>query len=103
MRRVQIAASARQALQTMLEQGAAKFGVAVAMEKERIVYELLLDTIADHPYRGQFDPRLRLYTYHVSDTPFTLIYEYDDAELRVLFIAHQRADRRRLRREKVEW
>ena len=103
MRRVQIAASARLALRTMLEQGAEKFGVAVAMEKERAVHDALNGYIAEHPYRGVYDHHLKLYTCHVSKTPFVLVYEYDNEELRVLFIVHQRADRRRLDPASVEW
>ena len=41
MRRVQVATSARLVFQAMLEQGAEKFGVAVAMKKERIVFDVL--------------------------------------------------------------
>jgi plasmid stabilization system protein ParE len=103
VRRVLIAASAIRSFQTLLAQGAAKFGITVAMEKERIVYALLSGTLSVHPYRGRHDPHLRLNTYHVSDTPFVLVYEYDAAELRVLFILHQRADRRRLSPGDVEW
>ena len=103
MRRVQVATSARLVFQTMLEQGAEKFGVAVAMEKERIVFDVLTTYLSEHPYRGNYDSRLKLHTYHVSKTPFVLVYEYDDAELRVLFIIHERADRRLIDPNDVDW
>ena len=103
MRRVRITASARVGFQTMLEQGAKKFGIAVAMEKEGVVHDVLNDYIAEHPHRGRYDERLKLHTYHVSKTPFVVVYEYDDAEVRVLFIVHKRADRRRLDARDVAW
>ena len=103
MRRVKIAASARLAFQVLLEQGAEKFGIPVAMEKERIVYDTLNDYIAAHPHRGHFDNDLKLRTYHVSKTPFVLVYDYSETEVRVLFIVHERADRRRLDQATVKW
>ena len=103
MRQVRIAASAHAFFQSMLEQGAEKFGIPVAQEKERIVHDTLHGTVAEHPHRGRHDERLSLYTYHVGTTPFVLVYEFDEAEVRVLFIVHERADRRRLHRRDVSW
>ena len=103
MRHVQIAASARSFFQTMLEQGADKFGLAVAMEKERLVYQTLESQVAEDPHLGIYDQHLNLFTYHVSETPFVLVYEYDETDVRVLFIVHERADRRRLDTANVAW
>ena len=103
MRRVRVAASARIVFQTMLEQGAEKFGVAVAIEKERIVFDVLNTYLSEHPYRGKYDKRLNLHTYHISKTPFVLVYEFDEVELRVLFILHERADRRLIDPNAVDW
>ena len=75
----------------MLAQGLPHFGLRVINEKQRIV---------DHGFR---DRRRKLYHYPVTKTPFTVVYEYDNAELRVLFIVHQHADRRRLDPKAVEW
>ena len=103
MRRVRIAPSARDAFQHLLEQGAEKFGIALVMQKERAVYEALDTKIALSPHQGAFDEHLELLTYHVKKTPFVLVYEYDDAEVRVLFIVHERADRRSLDPSSVDW
>ncbi len=59
--------------------------------------------LAENPQCGFRDPRRKFHHYPVSGTPFTVVYEYDDAELRVLFIVHQRTDRRRLDSSAVEW
>ncbi len=45
MRQVRIAASAHAFFQSMLEQGAEKFGIPVAQEKERIVHDTLHGTV----------------------------------------------------------
>jgi mRNA-degrading endonuclease RelE of RelBE toxin-antitoxin system len=44
------------------------------------------------------------FRHHVVDrTPFVVVYEYDDTELRVLFIKHRHADRSDLDLRDVEW
>jgi hypothetical protein len=64
----------------------------------------VIDTyLAEFPQNGFRDRRRKLYHYPVTKTPFTVVYEYDNAELRVLFIVHQHADRRRLDPKAVEW
>ena len=42
-------------------------------------------------------------TYAVTGTPFLLLYDFDDAELRKHNIVHGRADRSRLKIDGVEW
>ena len=102
-RSVRLSRTARELLQTMLAQGAEKFGINVADEKRRIVIDTLENYLAENPHRGLVDGRRKLRHFHVSKTPFVIVYEYDDTELRVLFIVHQRSDRRRLDPETVEW
>jgi hypothetical protein len=59
--------------------------------------------LAGRPQNGFWDRRRNVRHYPVSGTPFTVVYEYDDDELRVLFVVHQHADRRRLDSSNVEW
>lgn len=87
----------------LLAQGAEKFGVNVADEKRRIVIDTIESYLAEHPHRGLIDRGRKLRHYPISKTPFVVVYEYDDAELRVLFIVHRRADRRRFDPEAAEW
>jgi hypothetical protein len=44
-----------------------------------------------------------LTVYRVAKTPFVVLYDYDDTELRVHFILPARADRRDLDASSVEW
>jgi hypothetical protein len=46
---------------------------------------------------------LDLFAYAVSGTPFALIYDFDEEELRVHFIVPARADRTRIDPMSVEW
>lgn len=87
----------------MLAQGAEKFGPAVADEKRHLVQKAIRTILAEHPENGSYAKRRKLYHYEVSDAPFVIVYQFDDDELRVLFIVHKRADRRRLKAANAEW
>ncbi len=103
MRAVRYAQSAERALYKLLEQGAERFGVAVADEKRRLLLSCVRGYLAINPHHGLTTPGAPFRHYPVDDTPFVVIYEYDDAEIRVLFITHKRADRRKLDPRDLEW
>ena len=103
MRRVRRSRTAINGLQILLAQGLPKFGFRVIAEKQQIVDRVIDTHLAEHPQNGFREPRRKIRHYPVPGTPFTVVYEYDDAELRVLFIIHQRADRSRLDPSAVEW
>jgi plasmid stabilization system protein ParE len=103
MRVVRISRTARSMFQTLLAQGIARFGVDVAEQKRRLVVARIENYLTEFPHLGLRTPRKSFYHYPVSGTPFTVVYEYDDTELRVLFIVHQSANRKRLKIADVEW
>jgi plasmid stabilization system protein ParE len=89
-------------LQVFVEQSAEAFGASVA---ERIVQRIdraIEQALATYP-RTSIDADLGLYTYYVAKTPYTLIYHFDDVELRLHFIVPARADRRRIDPKAAEW
>jgi plasmid stabilization system protein ParE len=103
MRTVRLSSTARAMFKTLLAQGAAKFGIDVAEAKGLLVEDCIRNYLAEFPHLGLRTPRKPFFHYPVSNTPFTVIYQYDDAELRVLFIVHNRANRRNLKPADVEW
>jgi plasmid stabilization system protein ParE len=103
MRAVRYAQSAEASFQILLAQGAEKFGVDVADEKRLLLRACVSSYLATYPHHGLRTPGQTFRHYPVADTPFTVVFEYDDAEVRVLFIVHQRADRRQLNRADVAW
>ena len=103
MRAVRFSRSAEDAFHMMLAQGAAKFGVDVAESKRQLLIDCVRTYLAEYPHHGLRTPGQSFRHYPVSKTPFVVVYEYDDAEVRVLFITHQRADRRRLDPRDVDW
>jgi plasmid stabilization system protein ParE len=86
MRAVRYAQFAESSLRALLAQGALKFGVDVADEKRLLLRSCVSTYLAEFPHHGLKTTGQTFRHYPVTDTPFTLVYDYDDAELRVLFI-----------------
>jgi plasmid stabilization system protein ParE len=103
MRQVRLSKTARDHFQVLLRQGAEKFGVELAEAKRKLVDDCIAAYLIENPHHGLRDPSRSLRYFPVSKTPFTIVYEFDDYELRVLFIIHSRADRRQLDPAAVEW
>jgi hypothetical protein len=103
MRRVRRSRTAIDGLQALLSQGLPKFGYRVITEQQSILDHAIDTYLAEYPQNGFRDRGRKFLHYPVTGTRFTVVYEYDDAELRVLFIVHQHSDRRRLDPASVEW
>ena len=103
MRRVRVSVTATNGLETLLAQGMPKFGLTVILEKRALLYTAIEPRLAQQPRAGTSSNGEPFYHYQVRNTPFTVIYEFDDDELRVLFIAHKSQDRRLLNPADVEW
>ena len=89
-------------LKDFMERGAEQFGVSVAERTLGRIDCAIEQVLANHPMR-LFDKRLGLSVYFISRTPFTLLYDFDEIELRVHFIVPARADRTRIDPATVEW
>ena len=90
-------------LKFLLEQGAAKFGSRVAAQKLDQLDHTLQRFLAAHPKAKRTHPTLKLRVYPISKTPFVVLYDFDDIELRVHFIVHRSADLSRLDPSSAEW
>jgi len=102
MRQVRHSRTFFQQLHLLLEQGYPKFGERVVLEKRNLVFRLIEQHLAAYPKIPR-DPKHGLCVYPVRKTPFVLVYDYDDAELRVLFVFHKHADLSDLNQSMVEW
>jgi plasmid stabilization system protein ParE len=69
-----------------LEHGARTFGKAVAIDKQNRIYTTLKNVIAPNPGLKRHDPSLGLVVYPISKTPFFVLYDYDETQVRVHFI-----------------
>ncbi len=95
--------TARDQLQALLLQGFSRFGIKVALEKRELLQQTIDVHLARHPRVKRPRRRLRLVVYPVTDTPFVVLYDYDDIELRVHFVLHRRASLRHLDPTSAEW
>jgi len=89
-------------LRTLLEHGSAVFGTAVAERTLARIDHVIERHLAQFP-RKPVDRQLGLSVFSILRTPFVLIYDFDDSELRVHFIVPMRQDRKRIDPKSVEW
>ena len=103
MRAVRLSKTFIEQLNALLAQGVAPFGARLVAEKRDLVYAFIGDFLVDHPGAKRPHPRLGLRTYAVRQTPFVLVYNFDDAQLRVHFIFHKHANLEDLDPTSAEW
>jgi mRNA-degrading endonuclease RelE of RelBE toxin-antitoxin system len=102
MRQVRYSSTFIHQLNTLLAQGEPKFGARVIDQKRDLVYDTIDQYLAQYPKKPR-DPEIDLYIHAITGTPFVVIYDFDDTELRVFFIVHGHADRTRIDPADVEW
>ena len=103
MRQVRLSVTFNDQLNDLLDQGELRFGATLIDEKKKLVYSCIRTFLASHPGTKRKDPRHGLIVYPITDTPFMVLYDFDDAELRVHFIFHRHADLRDLDPSTAEW
>lgn len=99
MRTIRVSKTYLAALHGLLAFGQARFGSRVVDEKRALVSHTISEILAVHPAIGAFDEALGVYFHPASRTPFVLLYDFDDAELRIHLIIH----RSRLDLSDVRW
>jgi mRNA-degrading endonuclease RelE of RelBE toxin-antitoxin system len=103
MRSIRVSQTFLEQLNELLDQGEQRYGRALIEEKKGLVYGTIRKHIALFPASRLRDPDLGLHAYPVTGTPFVLLYDYDDAELRIHFVLHKRADRTKIDPSDIEW
>lgn len=103
MRAIRVSRSYLEALHELLTYGEARFGSTVVDDKRTRVERTIAHILRDYPGIGRFEINLGVYSYPVTRTPFVLLYDFDDNELRVHLIVHGRADRSRIALDDVDW
>jgi plasmid stabilization system protein ParE len=86
MRSIRFSKTFDEQLIAYIDHGTVHFGAAVADRKKLLVYDAVENLIARNPGVKRRDPALGLVVYPVSQTPFFLLYDYDETEVRVHFI-----------------
>ena len=102
MRRIRVSRTYQNELERLLEQGIARFGLALVEQKRDLINDTIELFLAHHP-RRPVDPALGIWSYPVTDAPFVLLYDFDDDELRIHLIIHESADRTLIDLSTIEW
>ncbi len=102
MRRVRVSRTFFDQLHTLLEQGYPRFGERIVLEKRERVFHLIENHLAHYP-RVPRDSQHGLCVYPVRRTPFVVVYDYDEEEVRVMFLFHERDHYANLDARAVEW
>jgi hypothetical protein len=103
MRRVVRSRTYVSQLKDLLDQGVERFGSTVVEQKLVLIDHTLEVFLARHPMAKRPDRKLGLRLYPVSDTPFVLLYDFTDTELRAHFIFHKSASLEDLDPRSAEW
>ena len=67
------------------------------------LYDTIKDILAHNPGIKRRDSVLRLVVYPINGTPFFILYDYDDSELRVHFVFINGKPLREIDPKSVEW
>ncbi len=102
MRSIRYSRSFFEELATLLEQGVDRFGTRVVSEKRARVLDAVTRHLVHFPERP-IDPAIGICSRVVARTPFILLYDFDDDELRVHLIIHAHSDRATVDLSAVEW
>jgi hypothetical protein len=89
-------------LAELLQQGMSKYGPKTIAQKRELVFRAVQVKVAPFPKRP-VDPVIGICAYHVSKTPFIVLYDYDDTEVRAHLVIHARSDRTLVDLSKVVW
>ena len=103
MKTVRLSKTFERQLTELLDYGEQQFGRAVAGTSKARVDRTIRAFLAAYPATKSIDPTLGLTRYPVARTPFVLLYDFDDTELRVHFIFHKRASLEDLDSVSAEW
>jgi plasmid stabilization system protein ParE len=103
MKRVRLSTTFTQQLDELLAQGEPKFGVAVVEQKKQLVRSTITQHLAHFPNTGRYEPEHNLFIWTVRRTPFVILYDFDETELRIHMIVHKAADRTAIEPGSVEW
>ncbi len=90
-------------LKDLLDEGIERFGVTIVEQKLALIDHTLEVFLARHPKAKRPDRRLGLRVYPISDTPFTVLYDFTETELRVHFIFHKSASLEDLDPKSAAW
>ena len=92
MRRVRLSQAFVRALKRHLREGADRFGFATARSIERKLDRVIFHHLPRSPLLGRRHNGLGRYVFHVPKTPFILLYDFNERELRMHLVVVARSN-----------
>ena len=92
MRRVRLSRAFVRALERHLREGAERFGFAVVHSVERKLDRVIFQHLPLSPRLGRRHHGLDRYVFHVQKTPFILLYDFDEYEVRMHLVVVARSN-----------
>ena len=90
-------------LRDLLDAGLPHFGATLIAEKRDRVRHTIERLLTTHPNIKRPHTTLGLAVYPITGTPFVVLYDFDDGELRAHFIFHKHANLCDLDPASAEW
>jgi plasmid stabilization system protein ParE len=103
MRHIRLSKTFERQLIDLLEFGEIHFGEHVVETSKKRVEKTIRTILATFPEARAVDPILQLTRCAVARTPFVLLYDFTDTELRMHFIFHKRASLETLDAKSATW
>lgn len=103
MRRILYAQTFERDLRGLLDFGVERFGRHVAEQKVALMLDAIEQRLVEYPGLGRPVQGLDLLSYHVTRTPFVLLYSHTDEELRIYTVVHARSNIPGTDVTRVEW
>ena len=103
MRVVRVSTTFNDQLNELLDQGEPRFGPTVVEQKRALVFATIRNHLANFPGTARREQAHGLFVYPIGTTPFVVLFDYDDNELRIHFVVHNRADRSRIDPADIAW
>ena len=86
MRAIRLSQTFTAQLTDYIDAGEQTYGKRIAADKRARVYRTIRNILATNPAIKRRHRVLGLVIYPITSTPFFVVYDYDDTELRVLFV-----------------
>jgi hypothetical protein len=103
MRTVRFSKSFARSFDAKLAESEERFGVEVATRKRAVVMRTITSTLARFPGVKRPDVDLELVIYPIAQTPWSILYDFDDQELRVHVVVYSAQSLDDFDPASVEW
>ena len=103
MRSVRYSKTFNDQLVDLIAMGEERFGQRVAESKKRLLFQTISKFLIEYPDIKRPNPVLGLVAYPINNTPFIVVYDFDDHELRMHFVFLAGIELSDIEPSRIEW